>query len=554
MGKWFGIGAVVLAVPLILVMLLVSLALGFSGGSGADCSTSSPAPAGSGDPAKIGKASGQIITTAPAKPAPLGPGGNEPPKEFIPFYQGAATQFKLGSQGPSMLAGIHYEETKFGGDNSNANGGPYVGPMAWGVAYWPDYAIDGNGDGKRDIYNVADAVYTSANLLKQSGAPGDWNGALFTYNNSSVYVSAVTADAQKYNIPTGNGNKKSAALNSSLGTLAFGATAHAAGGTSNYLIGDSIGVGLKPELKGFDVEATGGITLPDSFPALEKDKDQIKNADNVVIELGTNKSDNFAADAKKMVKRIKEINPDANVYWVEMFSKGSGAYADYSDENKVIESLDGVTVIPTIDKKIPLADGVHPTASGYKQLAGIIDSAVGDGASASTGTSGNSSTSSKCDSSGGSGGGGGSSGGGEVMKLSGDALRKAFLAQDNITYQQAVIQEEIRTGKVQDNPLRAVLAAARQKGIGNLAISAAACASHSAGTLHCPPGLALDIGSVGTDHPEDINKFLCGTVKDGNPYKINELFGIVTPGCLLDNGKPTSSNPDPPNHVHVSTS
>ncbi|MEX2209780.1 MAG: hypothetical protein WD603_00325 [Patescibacteria group bacterium] len=138
--------------------------------------------------------------------------------------------------------------------------------------------------------------------------------------------------------------------------------------------------------------------------------------------------------------------------------------------------------------------------------------------------------------------------------LSGKELRDAFLAQRNITYQKEVIKTEIRSGDVKDNVLRAVLAAAKQPRMGNLAISSAACASHKAGSFHCPPGQALDIGSVGTDNPHRLNQFLCDSaLKEGNPYKINELFGIANPGCVLDNGRVTGSNPDGNEHVHVAT-
>lgn len=140
---------------------------------------------------------------------------------------------------------------------------------------------------------------------------------------------------------------------------------------------------------------------------------------------------------------------------------------------------------------------------------------------------------------------------------SGQALIDAFLKQKNITYQTPAAEEDIRAGDVSPHVLQAVLWVAQQPGIGNLAISAASCRSHDSGTLHCPssgpPGSALDIGSVGTSKPGKINELLCkSALQDGNPYHINELFGI-TPSCILAGGKQSGSNPDPPNHVHVST-
>lgn len=149
----------------------------------------------------------------------------------------------------------------------------------------------------------------------------------------------------------------------------------------------------------------------------------------------------------------------------------------------------------------------------------------------------------------------GSTGG--TVSESGKELREAFLKQKNITYQKSIIQTEIRDGSVDEKVLKAVLAAARSKGAGTLAVSAAGCRSHSAsGGHHCPqtPSTALDIGSAGTSNANAINEFLCDSVKNGNPYKLDELFGIISPnGCVVNGGKPGGGNPDPPNHLHVAT-
>lgn len=56
------------------------------------------------------------------------------------------------------------------------------------------WAVDGNGDGKIDLFNVTDAVFSVANYLKSNG--WDLNdesrrAAVFHYNNSNAYVDAV---------------------------------------------------------------------------------------------------------------------------------------------------------------------------------------------------------------------------------------------------------------------------------------------------------------------------------------------------------------------------
>jgi len=46
--------------------------------------------------------------------------------------------------------------------------------------------------------NPADAIFSAANYLHASGAPGDWQGAIFIYNHAEWYVSQVVALAQTY--------------------------------------------------------------------------------------------------------------------------------------------------------------------------------------------------------------------------------------------------------------------------------------------------------------------------------------------------------------------
>ena len=67
-----------------------------------------------------------------------------------------------------------------------------------GTATWGAYAVDGNGDGRKDIYDIADAAPTAANYLRASGAPGDWHRALFAYNHDSSYVAKVLELAAQY--------------------------------------------------------------------------------------------------------------------------------------------------------------------------------------------------------------------------------------------------------------------------------------------------------------------------------------------------------------------
>jgi membrane-bound lytic murein transglycosylase B len=62
------------------------------------------------------------------------------------------------------------------------------------------WAADGNGDGKIDIFDEEDAIFSIANFLKNNGwgdSPDEQRKAVFNYNNSYDYVDAVFILASK---------------------------------------------------------------------------------------------------------------------------------------------------------------------------------------------------------------------------------------------------------------------------------------------------------------------------------------------------------------------
>jgi hypothetical protein len=132
-----------------------------------------------------------------------GPVGGVPAAD-IPIFQGAAAQFGLGPRGPSILAAINYVESTFGQSNdagvhSGANYAGAMGPMQFLQSTWDQYKVQAPGGAvPPNVYDEADAVYSAANYLKASGAPGDWPGAIFAYNHSSAYVQQVLSQAQSY--------------------------------------------------------------------------------------------------------------------------------------------------------------------------------------------------------------------------------------------------------------------------------------------------------------------------------------------------------------------
>jgi hypothetical protein len=134
-----------------------------------------------------------------------GPVGGVPPAD-VPLFEGAAARFGLGARGPSILAAINYVESTFGTSNlpgvhSGTNSAGAAGPMQFLAGTWATEAVNAPGDPPGqppNIYDEADAVYSAAHYLHDSGAPGDWPAAIFTYNHSSAYVQQVLSLAASY--------------------------------------------------------------------------------------------------------------------------------------------------------------------------------------------------------------------------------------------------------------------------------------------------------------------------------------------------------------------
>jgi hypothetical protein len=130
----------------------------------------------------------------------------EVPRRYARLYLDAAERYRLGARGPAILAAIHKEETDFGrssspGVRSGTNAAGAAGPMQFLLSTWRRYGVDGDGDGVRDVYEPADAIFGAANYLHASGAPGDWYGAIFAYNHADWYVGDVLGYARRFGDP-----------------------------------------------------------------------------------------------------------------------------------------------------------------------------------------------------------------------------------------------------------------------------------------------------------------------------------------------------------------
>jgi soluble lytic murein transglycosylase-like protein len=114
------------------------------------------------------------------------------PPFLLPIYQAAGSAYGVPWQ---ILAAINEVETDYGRDLSVSSAGA-EGWMQFLPSSWETYAVDANGDGFKDPYNPADAIFTAARYLRAAGAATDLRGAVFSYNHSQAYVESVLLRAK----------------------------------------------------------------------------------------------------------------------------------------------------------------------------------------------------------------------------------------------------------------------------------------------------------------------------------------------------------------------
>jgi hypothetical protein len=114
------------------------------------------------------------------------------PPFLLPIYQAAGTAYGVPWQ---VLAAINEVETDYGRDLSVSSAGA-EGWMQFLPSSWAIYGVDANGDGFKDPYNPADAIFAAARYLRAAGATGDLRGAIFAYNHSNAYVETVLLRAR----------------------------------------------------------------------------------------------------------------------------------------------------------------------------------------------------------------------------------------------------------------------------------------------------------------------------------------------------------------------
>jgi hypothetical protein len=114
------------------------------------------------------------------------------PPFLLPIYQAAGTAYGIPWQ---VLAAINEVETDYGRDLSVSSAGA-EGWMQFLPATWIQYGVDANGDGFKDPYNPADAIFAAARYLRAAGGDKNVRAAVYSYNHSQAYVDSVLLRAQ----------------------------------------------------------------------------------------------------------------------------------------------------------------------------------------------------------------------------------------------------------------------------------------------------------------------------------------------------------------------
>ncbi len=151
-----------------------------------------------------GMSLGRDGTQAASAPADgvSGLAAREIPPAYLRLYQAAAQRYGLDW---AILAGIGRVECDHGRDpdpsctrEGAVNSAGAGGPMQFLASTWHVYGVDGNGDGRVDRWDAADAIFSAANYLHAAGAPASYSEAIYAYNHAGWYVAEVKRWAAGY--------------------------------------------------------------------------------------------------------------------------------------------------------------------------------------------------------------------------------------------------------------------------------------------------------------------------------------------------------------------
>jgi hypothetical protein len=124
----------------------------------------------------------------------------EIPPPRLRLYQAAGRRFDLDW---AFLASIGAQECNHGGC-AGVNSSGCAGPMQIGVGgacrdSWDQYKVDGGGDGRTDVDDPADAIFTAARLLRQAKGAPPAGGSYAAYRRAACgYYGACADPAANY--------------------------------------------------------------------------------------------------------------------------------------------------------------------------------------------------------------------------------------------------------------------------------------------------------------------------------------------------------------------
>ncbi len=119
------------------------------------------------------------------------------PADVEALYRAAADTYALPW---TVLAGVGMAETNHGRLTGTSSAGAR-GLMQFLPSTWVSMGVDGDRDGRADIGNDADSVFSAAHYLTRSGltdGPTGVRAALFAYNRAHWYVNDVLHYAHAY--------------------------------------------------------------------------------------------------------------------------------------------------------------------------------------------------------------------------------------------------------------------------------------------------------------------------------------------------------------------
>ncbi|HEX4106557.1 MAG TPA: lytic transglycosylase domain-containing protein [Solirubrobacteraceae bacterium] len=126
------------------------------------------------------------------------------PPLYLRLFLAAAQRYGLDW---TILAGIARVECDDGRDPAPSctqegavNSAGAGGPAQFLASTWSEYGVTPTGRGVPDRWNPADAIYSMANYLRASGAPGNYRQAIFAYNHAEWYVDLVLQWAARYRV------------------------------------------------------------------------------------------------------------------------------------------------------------------------------------------------------------------------------------------------------------------------------------------------------------------------------------------------------------------